>query len=450
MIQEFDPHDCREFSFDSVDFDGRTFVGEYTLATTKGSHKFEEVITLPSDGVQYISERAIRVSRLLALACGMSYFKAGAPRSISVAFGLTREERQFLSELISHGLGEFAYKNNLPHLLSPSIHAAPAEEFVSSRSAPHENVGSRPLVPVGGGKDSVVTIESLMRAGFNPILFSVNAHTPMRRCAEVSGCELINAERRIDKRLLRLNELGAYNGHVPVTAINSLIAMLTAESLGIGPVVMSNERSANEGNLEWAGSTINHQWSKSFAFEQLLHRALGEKEPGRYFSLLRPLTELEIARRFSGLTQYFTSFTSCNRAFTAKAVQQGSSWCTTCPKCQFVFLILAPFIGREALTAIFGKDLLRDRGNIQGYREILGLSGHKPFECVGEYQEAVIALVKIGSAPEWSGDSMVSPLVEEVAAQGKIPTDAEIAAALSAGPEHNIPTSFLEAAHALT
>ena len=80
---------------------------------------------------------------------------------------------------------------------------------------------------------------------------------------------------------------------------------------------MSNERSASDPNLVWNGHEINHQWSKGVEAEGLLRAALaahaGLTEP--YFSLLRSLSELHIARLFAEFTRYDDVVTSCNQAF---------------------------------------------------------------------------------------------------------------------------------------
>jgi hypothetical protein len=469
----FDPAGFDEFSYDGFSFDagGEEFRASFALTGPAGRAEFVETVHLPSRNLAAESPSP-RIARLLALATGLSYYKAAAPARISVAFGLTDAERVFLTELIRNGLGEFAYRNRLPSALWP--------EIVGERLAavPGESAGGRargdvltlpPLVPVGGGKDSVVTIESLKAVGADPTLFSVNTFPPIERCAQVSGLKLVSARRRIDPRLIAANRDGALNGHIPVTAIVSLIALLAAERLGLGPVVMSTERSAAYGNLDWQGMHINHQWSKSLEFEKLLRAALSADgpedgaagaggaglDPDLYFSLLRPLSELEIARRFAKLPAYFGAFTSCNRAFRLNEETRASAWCRECPKCQFVFLILAPFIPAAELTAIFGGNLLDDEANLTGYAEILGLSGHKPFECVGEYSEALLALEMLGEQsmpgeqPGWRGARLVPRLAERVRAQGATVDAATRADLFAADAPHAVPPAFRTALDAL-
>lgn len=69
-------------------------------------------------------------------------------------------------------------------------------------------------------------------------------------------------------------------------------------------MALSNESSANESTVK--GSTVNHQYSKSFKFEEDFHRYEAEYLPGSayYFSMLRPLSEFQIARFFAQQKQY--------------------------------------------------------------------------------------------------------------------------------------------------
>jgi hypothetical protein len=441
--EQFTPSDYDRFSYHGYSFDQQgEFSARYSLSGPVGSIDFTETVRFPDVPGTTPSPR---VARLLALACGLSYYKAAAPKTVHVEFGLTAAERVFLSELIKNGLGEFAFRNKLPESLTPEILAERLPDVDPTSPRPDDTV---PLVPVGGGKDSVVTIESLKSAGLRPRLFSVNTYTPIQRCAAISGLDLLSVRRSIDSGLIEINNHGAYNGHVPVTAINSLIALLAADLLGIGPVIMSNERSAEYGNLEWNGLSINHQWSKSIEFERLLRSTLAS-DTDTYFSLLRPLSEIDIAHRFAKLPNYYSAFTSCNRAFALDASKRATAWCRECPKCQFVFLILAPFIPRAELEGIFGGNVLHDPNNSPGYREILGLDGHKPFECVGEYDEAALAIVMLADQHDWKDSIPVTTLLEELRRHHKVPSPSVRENLLRPAPDHLIPAHFHEALDAL-
>jgi len=361
-------------------------------------HRFTEVVELPGGLAHVPPAQLDRVLRLLSLAASLSYFKAFAPATIAVPDGLTVIERRFLSGLTRHGMGEFAFVNGLPEVLDTTI-LAPGLAG-SDEPAPEPGDPRRALVAVGGGKDSIVSIEALRVAGLEVGLFSVNSYAPIAGTASVAGFPLVSAHRRLDPQLFRLNDAGAPNGHVPVTAVNSILAVLTAMALGYDTVVFSNEASSSFGNVSWQGQTINHQWSKGIEFERSLRDSLPEGAP-QYLSLLRPLTELRIARRFAQHERYHGVFTSCNRAFRLQRAER-TSWCTDCPKCRFVFLMLGPFLSRAALLQIFGgQDMFADDRQLAGFLELLGARGTKPFECVGEPDECRVALDLLREHPEW-------------------------------------------------
>lgn len=379
----------------------------YRGTTAEGSvTEFTEVVELPGTPDAVAPAAIEPVLRLLSLAASLSYFKAFAPGTIRVPGGLTATERTFLDELTTNGLGEFAYVNDLPAVFDTVIDApelSPRLDRSSQESSPR-----RVLVAVGGGKDSIVSIEALRGAGYDVGLFSVNSYEPIEATASAAGLPLLSARRRLDPALFRLNEEGAPNGHVPVTAVNSLVAILTAMTLGYDTVVFSNEASSSFGNVVWHGRTVNHQWSKGLEFERLLRDSLPPEAP-TYVSLLRPLTELRIARRFASHTGYHQVFTSCNRAFKLQE-RDRTSWCADCPKCRFVFLCLAPFMPASELLAIFdGRDMFADPSQLQGFLELLGADGLlKPFECVGEPDECRVAVSLLAEHEDWKGHPFVN------------------------------------------
>jgi UDP-N-acetyl-alpha-D-muramoyl-L-alanyl-L-glutamate epimerase len=410
MSRRFDPKAFSALTIDGFDVTDGAFAGHYTLRGSDPADdvSFSETVNF---GTTLRKPPDDRLLRLLTLTCVPSYYKAAAPPRIEIAFPTFDFERTYLRELIAGGLGEFAYRNDLPDALGPEI-TGPQAGATSSGVGDDDWDGTRtPLVPVGGGKDSVVTIEALKRHGLRPMLFSVNKFDPIDRCVEVSGLDSTYVTRSIDRGLIEVNGEGAYNGHVPVTAINSVIGLIVADANGLGSVVLSNERSSNVGNVNWMGRDINHQWSKSVAYETLLRNTLSQygMNPDRYFSLLRGLSESEIADRFRTSPEYFRVFISCNRPFALDAGRRGATWCGHCPKCLFVFLLMGPRLGRAEVEAIFGHNLLADNDNRPGFSDIVGLGVHKPFECVGEYYEAAESLLSIVGDDDWRG----LPLVEE-------------------------------------
>ncbi|MDR3664564.1 MAG: hypothetical protein P4L86_29970 [Mycobacterium sp.] len=407
MSKPFVPQAYRSFRIDGYDVADGVLRAHYTMcgADAVDDVSFTETVDF---GTSLAGGRPDdRLLRLLTLTCALSYYKAAAPKQIEIGFPTYDFERDYLSQLIAGGLGEFAYRNNLPGALSPEITGGRAE--INAPAPDSWNPDAPPLVPVGGGKDSVVSIETL--APMRPVLFNVNKFDPIDRCIEISGLQHVRVMRSIDRALIEANAAGAHNGHIPVTAINSIIGLIVADANGLGPVVLSNERSSNVGNVEWMGQDINHQWSKSVTYETLLRGTLSRYglNPDRYFSLLRGLSESQIADRFASSPQYFRAFISCNRPFALDAGRRGATWCGHCPKCQFVFVLMAPRLGRTEVEAIFGRNLFEDTENRAGFEDILGVGAHKPFECVGEYYEAAESMLSILDDDSWTG----LPLVEE-------------------------------------
>ncbi|MGS2615415.1 hypothetical protein ACVCAH_12950 [Micromonospora sp. LZ34] len=440
--------DAFTFPSYSIDLSTGEALFDYTLTGPDAELRFTEVVTfpLPAEPPSDATVAALgRVLELLHLTAGVSYYKAAAPGRLVAPAPLGPAAAALVTGLYTKGLAEYAYRNKLPHVLqlTPEIPSGSVQP-----ASPLDNSDRRPLSAVGGGKDSIVSLEALRRAGLDPVPFSVNPNHVIVSVNEASGLAPLAARRRIDPRLFELNAAGALNGHIPVTAINSLIAVATAVLHGLGPVVMSNERSASDPNLVWNGHEINHQWSKGVEAEGLMRAALTEHaglaEP--YFSLLRSLSELHIARLFAEIDRYDDVVTSCNAAF--KLHDPSERWCRNCPKCRFVFLAMAPFMSRERITHIFGGDLLADPDQIPGYRELLGVDGHKPFECVGEVEESVVALSLLAEQDQWRDAPVVRALVDAV------PDTAWSAAATSdvftpGGPNH-VPPTYAKTLTALT
>jgi hypothetical protein len=378
--------------FPSYAFDPETGVAtfDYVLDGPEPL-SFTETVTFPVPAGRQVPDTFHRVLDLLHVVAGVSYFKVGAPRRVLAPTAVPAAAAQLFTAVYTKGMAEYAYRNRLPHVLELTVEVP----GVLEPAAPVDNADGPPLSAVGGGKDSIVTLEILREAGLDPVPFSVNPNPVILDVNTASGLPALAARRRLDPRLFELNAAGALNGHIPVTAINSLIAIATAAWHGLGPVVMSNERSASDPNLIWNGHEVNHQWSKGVEAEGLLRAAVtahsGLTEP--YFSLLRSLSELHIAQLFARHTAYDDVVTSCNNAF--KLHDPTARWCGDCPKCRFVFLAMAPAMDRARLTRIFGHDLFADPAQTPGFLELLGIDAHKPFECVGEVEESLVALAML-------------------------------------------------------
>ena len=413
-----------------------------------GDREFCERVTFDPGG-SWGDPAVGEAARLVFLLAGVSYYKTAAPPVIDLGHtGVTDAERRFLRSFYLDGLGEFAYRNGLD--LSGLRIEGPARPEGDHPAAGPPAAPSRPLVPFGGGIDSIVTVEHVRRRA-DAALFIMSRpgsrFEAIEAPAAVTGLPIVRAGREIDPQLLQSKELGFLNGHVPVTGILSAIGVLAAVLAGRDAVVMSNEWSASIPTLEVDGRPVNHQYSKSAAFEaafrSVLAGALGDRLS--YFSALRPFSELWVARRFAELTKYHGTFRSCNRAFHLDESRRLDHWCGRCDKCCFIDLILAPFLPAAQLSAIFGgQEPLADPDPRQSlapkFRALLGTQpDSKPFECVGEIGECRAAALLAAQRPDRAGTRLLQVLAAEVAQTPDLPDAARLLLPMG---EHFIPDSY--------
>jgi UDP-N-acetyl-alpha-D-muramoyl-L-alanyl-L-glutamate epimerase len=432
-----------EFVFDGYAWDAAQ--GSLSLHYRfDGGPRFEErlVFEVPPRALSAPAASALdRIFRLLLLVSGVSYYKAFLPPVLRcTAFPIDRETAAFLERFYRRGLAEFAFRNAVAlddrcRFVCDSAAAPPPVRLDLPR---------RTCVPVGGGKDSIVSIECLKEAGEPLILFSLGDAEPIRACIDTAGLPFFRVRRRLDDALLRLNAEGALNGHVPITGILSAIVMAGTVLIGYDAIAMSNEHSASAPNLVFDGREVNHQYSKSFEFEEEFagYVAAHVSPDIAYFSLLRPLTEIEIGRRFARHSRYFSIFRSCNTAFRQIAATRGRAWCGDCPKCRFVFLVLAPFVERSELVAIFGRDLLADPAQFGGFAALCGLGAHKPFECVGETSESAAVVAYLGKRPQWREAPVVRRMLDTFPALRNA-DPARYRAAFAPQTPHRVPARYL-------
>ncbi len=398
--------------------------------------------------------------KLLHLVAGVSYYKAGVPPKIELADGpLDEATAGLLEALYLHGLAEFAYRNKLDlrdriSFPQSATSSSPPRQpqgvplrmeegrgaGTALPAAPTLNLPKRTLVPIGGGKDSLVAVEAIKAIGGEATAVWIGNSGLIAACAERTGLPTLNIRRELAPGLFEMNRRGAWNGHIPVTAVNSAVLVVAAILYGYDSITFANERSASAATLEYEGQQVNHQWSKGYVFEQLLGNWLHTHVAGDldYCSLLRPYSELAITRAFAKLTPYFDVFSSCNRNFKLLGPKPVDRWCGQCPKCHFVFLALAPFLPKPRLLSIFGRNLLDDESQADGFDALLEYQDHKPFECVGEGAEARAAMYALSQRPEWQEDTLIARFRSEILPQ----LDASQLALepwLEPSPEHRVP-----------
>jgi UDP-N-acetyl-alpha-D-muramoyl-L-alanyl-L-glutamate epimerase len=390
--------------------------------------RFREKIVFPGGG-DWAAPAVTEAARLVFLLAGVSYYKTAVPPVIDLGdHAVTDRERDFLRSFYIDGLGEFAYRSD--RLGWSDLHdlriVGPSAKRTPATYLPKEG---RPLVPFGGGVDSITTVDLVAERATDTALFILNRpgdrFEAIERPAAITGLPIVRAERTLDDQVLRSRELGFFNGHIPVTGILSSIAVMAAVLEGRDAVVMSNEWSASSPTVVVDGYPINHQYSKSMAFETGLREYLAGAIGNRlaYFSALRPFTELRIARRFAQLPDYHGTFRSCNRAFHIDSARRLDYWCGECDKCCFIDLILAPFLDEPALRRIFhDREPLANPALLDKFDSLIGLSRDtKPWECVGDVTECQAATLLAAQRPDRAGNRLLAALAGKLREQGIAP-----------------------------
>lgn len=380
------------------------------------------------------SDTAKAIVFALGLTEAVSYYKAVCcPEMVIRCGALSETQILWWKRLWFGGLGEFFYRNGIETDFDSFVHVSsegpahiPSHDFRS---------GGIQIVPIGGGKDSAVTLSLLDSLKDRIFGFTVNdqqARTDTLRAAGIPDEHCIRTYRTIDPELLRLNREGFLNGHTPFSAIVAFLSTYCAYLIGAENIILSNESSANESNIQ--GTSVNHQYSKSYAFEQDFTSYVRDcfSLPVRYFSLLRPFNEMQIAAQFSAFPQYHAFFRSCN------AGSRKNIWCCNCAKCLFVYCILSPFLSEEKLLSVFGENLLDKASLLADFEGLCGLSDVKPFECIGTVREVRAALLRTIALYKSEGKAL--PLLLRHC-DGKFTQDDNPMTDFN--EEHNVPEKFL-------
>jgi UDP-N-acetyl-alpha-D-muramoyl-L-alanyl-L-glutamate epimerase len=391
----------KAFQDNSFVFDSYTFnpdSGEAVFRYKIDETVFDETLVFPvADMVQVNDDDLDRALFNLHLVTGLSYWKMLCPKNITINSGtLTRTQAHFWNMIYTKGLGEFYYKNDIDY--RDQVHFPYDASLSEPEITGSDELTGEVMTPIGGGKDSIVTAELLKKQGIKPSLFAVQDAESIRLTSEEIGGDRLIVSRKISPTLIEWNKDATrevFNGHVPISAIWSFISVVTATLHEKSDVIFSWESSASEGNLVYLGEEINHQWSKSIEYERALQQYLGSyvTKSVRVFSILRPLSEFHIIKLFAKLPQYFPIFSSCNRNFTQAAIASGRKtyWCGDCAKCAFIFVLLSAWLEHDEVVKIVGHDMFEDETQIELFKELLGCSGNKPFECVGEASEVAAA-----------------------------------------------------------
>jgi len=398
----------------------------YKSKIEKGEVSFHFSLQLPEKNIDFIEKISFppvnsrippalfrSILNNLMLILGISYWKTYCPKEIIIKPNfLTKEQANFWNTVYTKGLGEFFYKNKIDFrglVEFPYVGNVQEKIITFARK-------ERVLLGLGGGKDSIVASEMLKSQNKPFDVFTVGTSLIQEHVAKIMKKNPIVIMRHLDPKLFELNKISdVYNGHIPISVIYAFLGLMASLFYNYNKIVVGNEKSANYGNVEYLGQTINHQWSKSEEFENLLREYVKKfiTLDVSYSSILRNMNELEVTREFAKYPKYFKVFSSCNANFkispsTALRTNPQRIWCGKCAKCLFVFTLLAGFISKEELLGIFGNNLFEDKTLLKTFKELLGLENFKPFECVGTPEEMRFSLEKVSEKGEFSK----TPLME--------------------------------------
>ncbi len=403
------------FKFDSYKIHSDKKTIDFNYKT--GDLCFTEKIILPDGIPANVEDKLVnlpnrkvnKVLESLHLILGITYFKMYCPKKIVISYYLSKAQADFWNTVYTKGLGEFFYKNKIDFKNLIDFPYYDSDEPPIQPRRLDEAKKNRYLVGIGGGKDSIVAIELLKKEGKHVtglILETGRSHI-QREVAKTAGIEFLLVKRELDNKLFELENI--YHGHVPFSAIFAFIALLVSVIYDYSSIITANEKSSNFGNLNYLGTEINHQWSKSEEFENLFKDYVRKFiiPDVDFFSILRPYSEMAIAKIFSSHKKYFPVFSSCNRNFKIKGNVNQKRWCGECAKCAFVFIILAANLSRDEVVRIFDKNLLDDPLLIPLYQDLIGKGSMKPFDCVGTFEESRQALEIIKNKKEFNVSKII-------------------------------------------
>lgn len=365
---------------------------------------FSEYILLPDETLfQRTNPIILKILQSIHLILGISYFQLYFPPKIQINnFSLNQKQAKFWNQIYTDGLMQTYYFN--------------AIDFRNFITFPYTNtivksskvkLKPRLLIPLGGGKDSLVTYTILKNNHKNITFFNFGDFAIHKNLTKFTNENRIVIAREMDKKMIQSNKkVKITHRHVPIMAINMFMGLLVSILYSFDTIIFSNERSSDYGNIEYKGKTVNHQIDKSIQFEKLISTYINTYIISniKIFSLLRPFHEIEIVRKFTSNTKFFKLFTSCNKNFKWVGNIQKKLWCCQCDKCAFVFVLLAAFIPKSEVISIFKENLLNKESLFQSYKNLLGAGDMKPFECVGTPEETKVAFYYAYKRGEYEND----------------------------------------------
>ena len=380
-----------------------------------GLSKFNPTWTIPKADCSLANKPNLKLLENMVFNLGMvelvSYWKITCAPHVTVKnIYLSQKQINWWKKLYFYGLGEFFYKNNIKtnieEFMNITSGTTKLQKFSTNAINDTKEEFTGALVPIGGGKDSIVTLDVIKDDFKDNMCYVINPRGATEETAEIAGYgedKRCYVRRTLDKNMLELNKQGYLNGHTPFSSIVAFSALIVAYLNKKKYIVLSNEASANESTIY--EEEVNHQYSKSYEFEQDFNEYVKENilDGIEYFSLLRPISEYQIAKHFAKLPEFYKIFKSCN------AGSKENKWCANCPKCLFVYIILSPFMSKKDMINIFGEDLLEKESLKETMEMLSGIQKNKPFECVGSRDEVNTAICE--TIKKYEADNKELPLL---------------------------------------
>lgn len=427
---------------------GDFYFQEYKLISSKevafifrhGDVEIQSLMQIPNDEDLQLTHPLSQTLHYLIVNIGMcvlSWFYMGfATSKIIIGHKVSLPIRfiPFWKEFYKNVFAEFKYVHNL-HDLDIDIEVETSEYNIEEQNSSipmirnkiDDSNSRRVLLPIGGGKDSIVVWHKLLQQSKEPILMYISdtyeefdQNIRLQEVVNIMQSNSNSLPLLVMKHSFHSSNFEKYArsfykpcGH-PFAALVVFDCLFLAYLLNITEISFGFEKSADDGNgiRLSCGTEVNHQYDKSSQFIKLVSEfSINELSLPliQLKSEIQQLDELEICQVFvsNPLKKFHHCFLSCNMNsdLLGRSIINPRGWCCQCEKCAFVFLLLSAYLNPCDVQVIFGGcDLLSNKSSfIMKMKPIFyslvglfdGLTSnlqHKPFECVGTVHETRKAL----------------------------------------------------------
>ena len=317
----------------------------------------------------------------------------------------TKSFENFWREIFIKVWAQWRYENNFPDYDGPKFKGTDNFQNNSFHRIPHTPGPINILAFCGGGKDSLVSVKLLEELelpyatfGYSHSIYG-NANHQHDLITKLCADTQTQKHHRqwifgdfMDSPVLELHpklNIETLTAAETPSSIFAVLPLILAQ--GYQYIVLAHEKSADEGNLIWdaTGEEVNHQWGKSTEAEVLINTYLKEHliNNFEYFSLLKPINDVLIFNILRAHEAHVENTHSCNLR---------KPWCYRCPKCAYVLLNYYAYLSKTSVDQVItekGLNIFDLEVNQITFRELVGLEDKKPFECVGQFDEAKLAFV---------------------------------------------------------